>query len=90
MYNEYIAERVLVGMFFVMSNKSLFTEFYEVHVKSDTFDETLNISASSSELLKIEDVSGFLRNSALSELRKLGIETKGINLTDFTFKQIEQ
>ena len=72
-----------------MSFRPEFEESYEVHVKSETFDEILKIDASSSELLQNDEKSSFLRKSALLELKKLGIETKGIDLTEFSFKKIE-
>lgn len=72
-----------------MSIRPEFTESYEVHVKSKTFDEVLKIDASSSELLQNVEKSSFLRKSAVSELKKLGIETNGIDWTDFSFKIIE-
>ena len=71
-----------------MSIRPEFTESYEVHVKSKTFDEVLKIDASSSELLQNVEKSSFLRKSAVSELKKLGIETNGIDWTDFSFKII--
>jgi len=49
----------------------------------------LNISASSSELLQNCEKSSFLRNSAILELRKLGIEANMNDLMDFSFKKVE-
>lgn len=72
-----------------MNFRPEFEESYEVHVKSKSFDEILKIDASSSELLQNVEKSSFLRSSALSELKKLGIETNGIDLTGFSFKKIE-
>ena len=66
-----------------------FTESYEVHVKSKTFNEILRIDASSSELLQNDEKSSFLKKSALSVLKKKGIEINGIDLTDFSYKKIE-
>ena len=71
-----------------MSSMPEFTEFYEVHVKTKTFDGFLNISASSSELLQNCEKSSFLRNSAILELRKLGIEANVKDLTEFSFKRL--
>lgn len=71
-----------------MSNSPKFTESYEVHIKSKTFDKILKIDASSSEPLQNNEKSSFLRNSALSELKKLGIEANGSDLTDFSFRKI--
>ena len=72
-----------------MSYRPEFIELYEVHVKTKTFDSFLEIGASSSELLQNGDKLLFLRNSAISELNKLGIETNVNDLTDFSFKKIE-
>lgn len=72
-----------------MSSMPEFTESYEVHVKTKTFDGFFNISASSSELLQNCEKSSFLRNSAILELRKLGIEANMNDLTDFSFKKVE-
>ncbi|MBR6446095.1 MAG: hypothetical protein IKS94_06685 [Prevotella sp.] len=72
-----------------MNFRPEFTESYEVHVKTKTFDRCLKIDASSSELLQNEDKLSFLKKSAILELKKLDVEIDMIDLTDFSFKKIE-
>lgn len=72
-----------------MSSIPEFTESYEVHVKSRTFDKCLNITSSSSDLLQNGEKSSFLRYSAVSELKKIGIETNVNDITEFSFKRIK-
>ena len=71
-----------------MNVRPEFTESYEVHVKTKTYERRMIIDASSSELLQNGEKSSFLRKSAILELRKLGIEANVKDLTEFSFKRL--
>ena len=73
-----------------MTNRPEFTESYEVHVKTKTFEECLIIGATSSELMQNSDKSSYLKMSAISELKKLGVEADVNDLTEFSFKRVKQ
>mgnify|MGYP003421669083 CR=1 FL=1 len=72
-----------------MSISPKFTESYEVHVKTKTIDRCLRVDASPSEPLQNGEKSSFLKNSAILELKKLGIEINMMDLTNFSYKKLK-